>query len=254
MRRTKKRDSNPKIAIAYLRVSTSEQANGLAAQRDAIERWASLQDMEVTAWFCDEGVSGAASIDERPALLDALNALKMHYAGVLLISKRDRLARDVATVAAIERLVKEASACVVTADGIDSKDTPEGQLVRAIIDAMAQYERSLIRARTKAALRIKKGKGERVGSLPFGFALDGGGRLVPCASEQAALLRMRELAANGSSQPAICRALNAEGHKPRGNRWNVTTISRALRRGVVDFVGQGYPASQARVASRHTPP
>lgn len=163
-------------------------------------------------------------------MLDALGALKEQRAGLLVTAKRDRLARDVGSAAAVERLVREASALIATADGLDNSDSPEGQLVRAIIDSMAQYERALIRARTTAALRIKKSRGERVGSLPFGFSADEQGKLVPCANEQAALLRMRELAAISCSQPEVCRALTAEGYLPRGAKWNVTTVSRALRR------------------------
>jgi DNA invertase Pin-like site-specific DNA recombinase len=95
---------------------------------------------------------------------------------------------------------------------------------------MAAYERALIQTRTTAALRVKKIKGERVGAVPLGYAADGGGRLVPCAHEQATLARMRELAAQGCSQPQICRVLTSEEYQPRGSKWNVTTIARVLRR------------------------
>jgi DNA invertase Pin-like site-specific DNA recombinase len=228
--RTKKPASNPKLAVGYCRVSTADQANGLAAQRDAIERWALTQGVTIVAWFLDEGVSGGAPLDERLGLMDALAALKLHNAGKLLCARRDRVARDVSLAAAIEKLCREASATIVTADGIDASDSPEAALVRTILDAMSAYERALIKARTRAALRVKKAKGERVGSVPFGFATDGGGRLVLCEREQTALVRMRELAAKGSSQRTICRVLTVEGHKPRGMRWNVTTVSRVLRR------------------------
>jgi hypothetical protein len=40
---------------------------------------------------------------------------------------------------------------------------------------------------------------------------------------------MRELAAEGRTQPEIVAALTAEGFKPRGQRWHVTTVARALR-------------------------
>jgi site-specific DNA recombinase len=228
--RTKNPASDPKSAVAYIRVSTSDQRNGIEAQREAIERWASLQCVRIAVWCCDSGVSGAASLEDRPGLLDALGALKAHRAGLLVTAKRDRLARDVGSAAAVERLVREASALIATADGLDNSDSPEGQLVRAIIDSMAQYERALIRARTTAALRIKKSNGERVGSIPLGFLADEQGKLVPCLAEQAAMQRMRELAAAGCSQRAICRALTAEGYLPRKSKWNVTTVSRALRR------------------------
>jgi DNA invertase Pin-like site-specific DNA recombinase len=216
-------------AVAYLRVSTEDQRNGPDAQRAEIARWAAANGVTVVAWCSDVGVSGAMPVDERPCLLDAIAALREHRAGALVVAKRDRLARDVGTAAAIERLVREAGAQIVTADGLDSSDTPEGQLVRSIIDAMAQYERALIRARTKAALRAKRARGERTGSVPFGFASDAG-RLVPLEREQTAVARMRELAANGSTQREIADVLGTEGFEPRGVRWNVTTVARALRR------------------------
>lgn len=229
MSRSKKQPSNPKIAVAYCRVSTTDQSNGLEAQRDAIERWASAHGVSVAAWHSDLGVSGGAPLDERLGLIDALSALKTHNASKLLCAKRDRLARDVSIAAAVERLCLEASATIVTADGIDASDSPEAALVRTILDAMSAYERSLIKARTRAALKIKKSRGEQVGSVPFGYAVDGQGKLMPCAREQAALCRIRQLAARGCGQPAICRALTAEGHLPRGKRWHITTVSRALR-------------------------
>lgn len=230
MSRTKKPVSNPKAAVAYCRVSTADQSNGLAAQRDAIERWASVHDVEIVAWFHDEAISGAAALDERVGLMDALAALKTHNAGKLVCARRDRIARDVSIAAAIEKLCREALASIVTADGIDASDSPEAALVRTILDAMSAYERALIKARTRAALRVKKSRGERVGSIPFGFAANVQGKLVPCAGEQGALQRMRDLAARGCSQPDICRKLALEGYKPRGKRWHITTIARALRR------------------------
>src|SRR5262249_29181206 len=55
----------------------------------------------------------------------------------------------------------EAGAKVITADGVAVEDTPEGQLLRGMLDLFAQYERALIRARTRAALAVKRSKGEK---------------------------------------------------------------------------------------------
>jgi hypothetical protein len=76
MPRTRRNNANPAAAVAYLRVSTDDQALGPEAQRAAIEAWAAARGVAVVAWFCDQGVSGAAAIDKRPALLDALAALR----------------------------------------------------------------------------------------------------------------------------------------------------------------------------------
>lgn len=243
--RKTKLQSKPNTAIAYLRVSTEEQT--VEQQRDEIERWAARLGITILEWFVDLGVSGAAAFDERPALMEALVTLKLRRAGYLVALRRDRLARDVGSAAAIERLASEAGATVITADGVDASDTPEGQLMRVLFDALAQYERALIRARTIAAMRTKKKRGEVVGSIPYGFkasapkrdrGVDGKGRpaagpqrlLVPCPIEQRALTRMRSLRASGASCRAIAEALTTEGYRPRGKAWHIKTVQRALER------------------------
>lgn len=230
-------------AVAYLRVSTEEQT--IQQQRDEIEVWSQRSGIRVLDWFVDEGISGAAPLTERPALMDALVALKVESAGYLVAWKRDRLARDVGSACAIERLSREAGAQVITADGVDASDTPEGQLMRTIFDALAQYELAMIRARTKVAMRSKKKRGEVVGSIPYGYAasspkrdrgvdgkrrpIAGGQRLlVPLAHEQRGLERMRALRATGASCRAIADALTTEGYKPRGKRWHVKSVQRSL--------------------------
>lgn len=221
--------NNARLAVAYLRISTTDQR--LDQQRDAIEKWAERAGVKVVLWCSDEGVSGATPLDERPAMLDALAGIKAFRAGYLVAAKRDRLARDVSNAAAIERLTMEAGAKLVTADGLDSSDTPEGQLLRTLIDAMAQYERALIRARTKAALHAKAKRGEVVGSIPFGSKAVGG-RLVPHDAEQRALSRMRALRAAGVANTMIVVKLTQEGHEPRGKAWHATTVQRALCSGL----------------------
>lgn len=201
-------------AVAYLRVSTDEQAQsgaGLEAQRAACERWAAAQGATLTVCR-DEGVSGAAPLDERPALLEALAALRK--GDVLLVAKRDRLARDPMVTAMVERMAQRAGARVVSAagEGTDG-DSPTDVLMRRIVDAFAEYERLLIGQRTKAALKAIRSSGRKTGGdVPYGFQLGADGRtLEPCASEQRVIARVRELRAAGLSQRAIAADLTAAG-------------------------------------------
>lgn len=132
--------------------------------------------------------------------------------------------------ATVERLARDAGAVVVTADGVTVEDTPEGRLMRTLMDAFAEYERALIRARTKAALAVKKGRQERIsGRAPLGFRFEAG-QLVTEPTEGAVLARVRDLRARGLSLARVAEILNAEGIKCRGGRWHVTTLARALRR------------------------
>lgn len=52
-----------------------------------------------------------------------------------------------------------------------AEDTPEGQLMRTMAGAFAACERALIASRTRSALAVKRGRGERVGSKPLGYRL-----------------------------------------------------------------------------------
>src|SRR5689334_18053073 len=111
------RPGNSRLAVAYLRASTEDQKLGPEAQRAAIETWAAREGIEVAAWYVDAGVSGGSALDARPALGAALAALRGMGAGVLFVAKRDRLARDVAVAAMIEKATIAAGAKVVSADG-----------------------------------------------------------------------------------------------------------------------------------------
>jgi DNA invertase Pin-like site-specific DNA recombinase len=144
-------------------------------------------------------------------------------------AKRDRLARDVVVAAAVERLAQAAGARVATADGTSSENTPEAFLMRTIMDAFAQYERLLIKARTKAALGVKSNRGELVGSVPFGYELAADGvRLEPNHLEQCAIIRIRELRDMGLPYRKVVEQMAREGWKPRGQQWHLKTVQRIL--------------------------
>lgn len=219
------------LAVGYVRVSTEEQAQGPRAQRDALERYARVHGLELVVVHDDLGVSGAAPIDERPGLLAALDALDLYRAEVFLVAKRDRIARDVMISAMVDRLVSRNGARIESADGAANGEGPEAEMMRGILAVFAQFERALIRTRTKAALAAKKKRRERTGSIPYGFklALDGV-KLEPHAAEQQCIRLAAELRAQALSYAAIGEYLSLAGHDPReGGAWHPQTVSRLVR-------------------------
>ena len=206
---------------AYLRVSTQDQAEsgaGLAAQLDACRRFAKSQDAELAAVFEDKGVSGAKGLEARPGLLDAIAALKK--GDVLVVAKRDRLGRDPIKVAMIESAVARKGARIVSTagEGTDGDD-PASVLMRRMIDAFAEYERLLIGARTKAALGAKKARGERTGSVPYGYTLAADGvHLEAVPEEQEVIAVARRLHGAGQSLRAIARELERRGFVSRAGK------------------------------------
>lgn len=226
-----RKSPNKNVAIAYLRVSTEDQHLGPEAQREAIERWAKEKDMTILSWHIDKGISGSIPPEERPAFLTALEDLVAQRAGVLVAAKRDRLARDIVIAAMIERLVERKGAKVMTADGSGNGEGPEAMLMRGITDLFAQYERLIIKARTKAALAAKRAKGERTGTIPFGYKLSCDNRLEQNPHEQAILSRIYELRSSGTSIRGMVSVLSKEGVISRkGRPLTKGTIENILKR------------------------
>lgn len=228
-RRTPKHSTDARKAVAYLRVSTDEQHLGPEAQRAAVVAWATRAGVEIVAWYEDKGVSGAAAIDRRPGLLAALDALPQHAAGLLVVAKRDRLARDVVAAAMIERMAERAGARVTSAAGEGEGDDPASKLMRTMIDAFAEYERALIAARTSAALQAKAARGEKVGGVQTYGKADGIDA-ERAATERAILDCVRELRAAGMTVRAIADELAARGMRTRtGGRIMHTQVARFVK-------------------------
>src|SRR4051812_599090 len=91
-------------AVAYLRVSTRQQQRsglGIEAQRATIARFAQAENIQIIAEYVEaETGKGADALDRRPQLAAALAAAKAAKCCVL-VSKLDRLSRDVAFVAGL---------------------------------------------------------------------------------------------------------------------------------------------------------
>jgi DNA invertase Pin-like site-specific DNA recombinase len=226
------RPGNKTLAVGYVRVSTDDQALGPDAQRKAIDAYAAQHGLTVVSCREDLAVCGATPIDDCAGLLDAIRDVTAHKAGVLLVAKRDRLARDYVKAGLIEQLAARAGARVLSADGQSDSDDPAAFVMRGVFDLFAQYERAMIRLRTKSALAVKRTRGERIsGKLPYGFKLGADARrLEPEPAEQSTLFRMRELRSSGLTFGAIAVELKGSGVRSRsGAPFPPARIWRMLR-------------------------
>ncbi len=215
MSRQRVPSGDPAIAVAYVRVSTEDQHLGPDAQRAAIDAWAGRQGVTIAACFVDHGVSGASELDARPGLAAAVTSLRTHTAGLLVVARRDRLARDTVVAGLIERAVARARARVVAADGAGNGAGPADEFMRTVIDGAAAYERALIRARTSAALQAKRARGERAGTTPWGYRANADGQLEPDAGERGITRRIEALREAGLTHRAIVGRLTDEGLRGR---------------------------------------
>lgn len=230
MTRREQHQTNPNHVVGYVRVSTDEQALGPAAQEDALRRWCAARGATLIAVRADIGVSGATSLEHRPALIEVLDIARHEGAGVVLVAKRDRLARDPIVSAMVESLVDRIGARVVSAAGEGEGDDPASVLMRRMVDAFAEYERRIICARTRAALAVKRSRGQRVGQVPLGYVATDSELLAESPHERAVIEQVLRARAAGASYRAIAAQLNRSGVPARGSRWHANTIVRIVAR------------------------
>ncbi len=222
--------------IGYIRVSTEEQASdgvSLASQREKIEGYAKLYDLELIGIIEDAGQSGKTL--DRPGLQEALAMVRKGKVGGLVIAKLDRLSRSVVDWNTLidgffgERAGKQLFS---VADSIDTR-TAAGRLVLNVLMSVAQWERETIGERTKDALQHKIRKGERCGKVRFGYALaDDGKTLLPVPAEQEAIALIRRLKAEGQTLRDVAAELTRRGilTKEGHTRWTHTAVARILER------------------------
>ena len=95
----------------------------------------------------------------------------------------------------------------------------------------SEYERLIIKARIKTALKAKKDKGQRVGHIPFGYRLsEDGVHIEKDELEQRIFTQIRELRADGYTISDIAEEMNNRGAFNRGeSTWNHASVHRVLK-------------------------
>jgi DNA invertase Pin-like site-specific DNA recombinase len=226
-------------AVAYMRLDEGRPGNpGKEAQRVAIQTWAERAGVEVTAWAVDVGIDAATPIAERPGLVAAYRALVDHGAGMLVAANADRFGQDELVCGLIERAALTQGATVHTADGSRGPvrartDDPEASAAwtRGAIDLARAFERVTFRARIRASLAERRARGQRIGTVPYGFRLAADGvHIEPDETEQSVVDAVRSLSASGLSQRAIVTRLAERGVSGRtGAPLRQTQVAKILR-------------------------
>jgi DNA invertase Pin-like site-specific DNA recombinase len=217
--------------ISYLRVSTGRQGRsglGLEGQRTAVTDFLNGGNWQFVKEFV-EVESGKRS--DRPKLADAIKHCRL-YGAKLVIAKIDRLSRDAHFLLGLEKA------------GVDfvAADMPNANSLTVGIMAMvADEERRMISARTKAALAVAKKRGTKLGGFRKRARLTREARQAGAeanariAAERAADIApiIAELRAGGAKTlRAIASGLN-DRHIPtaRGSgEWSAIQVARLLQR------------------------
>lgn len=165
-----------KRVFAYLRVSTAHQLDGYGfdRQKEACQKLAALNGWSIARVF-EEQESGSVDSMDRPKLLEALN-LCGGGAGydTILVERVDRIARDLVVAELFFRECKKRGVKIYSADTgeelVDAEGDPTRKLIRQILGALAEWDKSQTCKKLQAGRRKKKHETGKPcgGSYPFG--------------------------------------------------------------------------------------
>lgn len=221
----------------YIRVSSAGQldGDGPERQRDAISAFCNKFAL-VNAGEYVEAISGTKESMDRPVFtemlmsIDRLNALNNPALRVdaIVVERLDRLAREMMVSEMLLRACRDRGIKLFATDQgqiVDMADTsedPTRTLMRQILAAIAQWEKSVLVMKMNAAKsRIKAEKGRCGGAMPFGH--------LPGEKDILDIIQIRSV--HGDSYATIAATLNHFGYKTRQQKsWTKDRV-QFIRRG-----------------------
>lgn len=198
-------------AIAYLRTSSATNVMGDSStrQREAVTSYAALANLDIVAEYYDAAVSGGDPLDARPGFTGLLDFARTNGIKTIIVENASRFARDLIVQETAHGMLKREGIDIIASDDPDAftADTPTAVMVRQILGAVAQFEKSGTVTKLKAARdRASAAAGRRVEGRK-GYA-ETNHALVKAAKR---LARASPLNGERRSLRQIARALAKEG-------------------------------------------
>ena len=212
-------------AISYLRTSsatnTGPDKDSDKRQRAAIAAFAKAHGYVIVGEFYDQAVSGADAIAERPGFKAMLDRIAGNGVRCILVESPDRFARDLTVQLTGHDFLKSLGIALIptTAPDYFTEDTATAVLVRQVLGAIAQFEKTSLVAKLKAARDRKK-------------AVTGkcGGRRSYAEAKPDTVALARKLRERRMSLRKIAAELAKQGHLTvNGKPYVVSAVQAMLR-------------------------
>jgi len=225
--------ANKNEAVSYLRVSSKGQVHGdgFPRQRSAVAKYAKSNRLAIVAEFRDEGVSGTLPVQEREGFAALVERIASNGVRVVIVEKADRLARDLIESELGLRILRDLGVRVIEAEGgtdlTDGNDNPTAVLIRQVLGAVSEFEKSALVSKLRAArTRKRRETGRCEGVKPYG-ELAGEAEALAHAKR---LRRKSPKTGRRRSYAQIAVKLEAEEHPTRsGKPWTAEIVRGLLR-------------------------
>ncbi len=225
-----------KKAVAYLRTSSAtnvskdnapavEDKDSDKRQRAAIQAYAKAAGYEIVDEYYDKAVKGADPVGDRPAFAEMLERLIANGAKTIIVESPDRFARDLMVQLAGHDMLKKREITLIAASAPTHfiEDTPTAVLVRQVLGAIAQFDKTTLVAKLAAARRRKRATGVKVEGRKSHA------EKRPEVVAIAKALRRKKPKGGRMSLREISAELAKQGHlNSRGKPFNATAVASML--------------------------
>lgn len=209
---------------SYLRLSTNEdsQSNSFDVQSKYI-----ATGYKIDGVYKDT-LSGSTPFDKRAGWVELMGIVT--NGDNIIIHRLDRLTRSTLNYLVAEQELKKIGVSLIFVEGVSNEDTAEAQLMRTMLSAMAEFERSMIRTRIKQTKAYQKQKGKFLGGkVPYGYKVIGN-KLIKDPEEQKVIQHMIRLRDDGLSYSRVSKKLLELNYTTRkGTKFANVQIQRVIK-------------------------
>ncbi len=159
--------------VAYYRTSSAsnvgEDKDSRKRQEDAVKAYAARNGMEIVGEYYDAAVKGGESVNEREGFREMLDYISGNGARTILVENASRFARDLIVQLTGYDFLKKQGISLIPVDCPNhfKEETPTAVMVRQILGAVSEFEKSgLVDKLKKARDRKRNDTGRCEGRKP----------------------------------------------------------------------------------------
>lgn len=220
-----------KTAYGYIRVSTHMQEElSPEAQKHEIMKWAQNNNILITEWFQDNGISGKKAQNRSEFQRMIALAKEKDHPDYILAWKFSRFARNQEESIVYKSLLRKNNVQVVSISE-PLPDGPFSSLIERIIEWMDEYYSIRLSGEVRRGMKEKAKQGGYQSAPPLGYRREKANPVPIIYEPEAVIYRtIKQYCLDGYNPTTIARLINDAGYRTRrGNRFEARTIIYILK-------------------------